>query len=157
VHETNRQALAERIYRLTTHLTRNSGTSAVALLDEVGVRPSQLKALHILAYTDDPITVTRLAELLDASQPTASRTVASLARSGLVTCTVAANDRRAREVTASEEGRDVIARLAAARVRDLRVFTDRLTEANAKRLSAALHQIDLATDNEAMQTEAAAA
>jgi DNA-binding MarR family transcriptional regulator len=157
VHETNRQALAERIYRLTTHLNRHSGSSAATLLEELGVRPSQIKALHIVVYAPDPMTVSQLAEVLEASQPTASRTVASLARAHLVTCTVSASDRRAREVAATEEGRDVIARLAAARVRDLRVFTDRLTEANAKRLSAALHQIDLATDNEPMQTEVAAA
>jgi DNA-binding MarR family transcriptional regulator len=157
VHETNRQALAERIYRLTTHLNRHSGTSAATLLEELGVRPSQMKALHIVAYAAGPMTVTQLAEILETSQPTASRTIASLARAELVTCVVAANDRRAREVAATEAGRDVIARIAAARVRDLRVFTDRMTEANAKRLSAALNQIDLATDNEPMDKEAAAA
>jgi DNA-binding MarR family transcriptional regulator len=157
VHETNRQTLAERLYRLTTHLNRNSGTSAMALIDEVGVRPSQIKALHILAYADGPITVSQLAELLNASQPTASRAVASLARIGLVTTTVAANDRRAREVAASEEGRDVIMRLAAARVRDLRVFVDGLDDSAVKRLTAALNQIDFAADTEPLRTEVAAA
>jgi DNA-binding MarR family transcriptional regulator len=146
VHETNRQELAERLYRLTTHLVRNSGTSAVTLLDEVGVRPSQLKALHILSFSPEPITVSRLAELLGASQPTASRAVAALSRQKLVTCAVSETDRRARHVTASPSGRAVVERLAAARTADLGVFTDGLSESAARRLSAALNQIDLATD-----------
>ena len=113
----------------------------MALLDEVGVRPSQIKALQILAYADGPITISQLAALLNTSQPTASRTVASLARIGLVTTTVAVNDRRAREVAASAEGRDVIMRLAAARVRDLREFVDRLDDGAVERLTAALNQM----------------
>jgi DNA-binding MarR family transcriptional regulator len=157
VHATNRQTLAERLWRLTTHLNRHSGTSAVALLDEVGVRPSQIKALQILAYADGPITISQLAALLNTSQPTASRTVASLARIGLVTTTVAVNDRRAREVAASEQGRDVIMRLAAARVRDLREFVDRLDGSAVKRLTAALDQIDFAADTESHAAGVAAA
>jgi DNA-binding MarR family transcriptional regulator len=74
-----------------------------------------------------------------------------------VTTTVAANDRRAREVAASEEGRDVIMRLAAARVRDLRVFVDGLDDSAVKRLTAALNQIDFAADTEPLRTEVAAA
>jgi DNA-binding MarR family transcriptional regulator len=156
VHETNRQELAERLYRLTTHLVRNSGTEAVGLLDEMGVRPSQLKALHILAYAEGPLTVTRLAELLAASQPTASRTVASLGRLGLVSCEVSESDRRSRELTVSDAGRAMVARLAAARTRDLSIFTDGLDEAAARRLSAALNQIDLATGEGPITGEVAA-
>ncbi len=156
MHATNRQALAERLYRLTTHLNRHSGMSAARLIDEVGVRPSQIKALHLLAYADGPITVSKLAELIDASQPTASRTVASLTRIGLATCVVSDADRRAREVMITEEGRDVIIRLAAARVRDLRVFTDGLTVAAAKRLTAALNQIELTTETDELRAGVAA-
>jgi DNA-binding MarR family transcriptional regulator len=146
VHETNRQELAERLYQLTTHLVRNSGTSAVALLDEVGVRPSQLKALHILTYSEEPMTVSHLAERLGASQPTASRAVATLLTQKLVTCAVSDIDRRARHVTASKKGRELVARLADARVRDLGEFTDGLSDRAATRLSAALNQIDFADD-----------
>jgi DNA-binding MarR family transcriptional regulator len=143
VHETNRQELAERLFRLTAHLARKSGTSAVALLDEVGVRPSQLRALHLLAFSAEPLTVSRLAELLGASQPTASRTAASLTKLGLATCAVGEADRRVREVSASDAGRDMIQRFAAARISDLGVFTEGLSEAAARRLSAALTQINL--------------
>ena len=129
----------------------------MALLDEVGVRPSQIKALQILAYADGPITISQLAALLNTSQPTASRTVASLARIGLVTTTVAVSDRRAREVAASEAGRDVIMRLGAARVRDLREFVDRLDGSAVKRLTAALDQIDFAADTESHAAGVAAA
>lgn len=122
--------------------------SAIALLDEIGVRPSQIKALHILAHAAGPLTVSRLAELLGASQPTASRTVASLAQQGLVTCAVSDEDRRARHVTVTGAGRDVVQRLAAARISDLGVFTDGLSDAETQRLTAALNQLDLAADEE---------
>ncbi len=148
VHATNRQELAQRLYSLTTHLVRNSGSSATALIDEVGVRPSQLKALHIATYAGAPLTVSRLAELLDVTQPTASRIVAALTRQGLVECAVGKDDRRARHVTATAHGLDVVGRLAAARVADLTVFTDGLTDAKAQRLAAALNKLDLAADDE---------
>jgi DNA-binding MarR family transcriptional regulator len=156
VNATNRQQLAERLYGLTTHLVRNSGHSAVALIDELGVRPSQLKALHIITHIGEPLTVSHLAELLEISQPTASRTVASLTDQGLVGCTISETDRRARHVTATKAGHDLVRRLAAARVRDLSVFTDGLSDAAAQRLSSALNQIDLATDDSAQPTGVAA-
>jgi DNA-binding MarR family transcriptional regulator len=148
VNASDRQLLAERLYRLTTHLARNSGTTAVALLDEIGVRPSQIKALHLINFAGTPLTVTHLAELLGASQPTASRAVAGLLQHGLVACTVSDTDRRARLVTATATGRDAVQRLAAARINDLGVFTDGLSDGAAQRLSRALNQIDLATDDE---------
>jgi DNA-binding MarR family transcriptional regulator len=156
VNATNRPHLAERLYDLTTHLARNSGSSAIALIDEIGVRPSQLKALHVAMHSQAPLTVSRLAELLGTSQPTASRSVASLARLGLVDCTISDADRRARDVTVTAAGRDVVARLAAARISDLTVFTDNLSDAAARRLTTALNQIDLTADDEPDATGVAA-
>jgi DNA-binding MarR family transcriptional regulator len=148
MNASDRQELAERLYALTTHLVRNSGSSATTLIDEIGVRPSQLKALHIATYAEAPLTVSRLAELLDVSQPTASRLVAALSRQGLVECAIGPEDRRARHITATAAGLDVVRRLAAARIADLTVFTDRLSDAKAHRLAAALSKLDLAADDE---------
>ncbi len=46
----------------------------------------------------------------------------------------------------------MIMRLAAARVRDLRVFVDGLDDSAVKRLTAALNQIDFAADTEPLRS-----
>ncbi len=139
----DRQLLAERLSAFTAHVLRHSGTGFVALIEQTGLRPTQLKALFGLSAQEQAISIGRLAELLDASQPTASRITAALEARGLVEAAVASEDRRARSLRLTASGRALVARLAAARAADIRVFVDALGAEHCERLAGALSDLEL--------------
>lgn len=135
--------LAARLFDLTTRLARRSGNSTLALIDESALTPGQLKALLVLSAEARPLLVGQLAEKLDFSLPTVSRVVDALVQRGLVDREVAERDRRARELTISGEGVAFVERFTAARIADLRVFTDGLSLEKQERLAAALADLPL--------------
>jgi len=144
VNAFDRRELAETLYRFTSHVARHSGHSIFALIDELGLSPSQIRALNVLAYGGQPESVGGLATRLETSQPTASRIVGALSERGYVQATVSDADRRLRTVTLTDAGHDVVDRFAKARVHDLSVFTEGLSERGVRRLAASLEQLDLA-------------
>jgi DNA-binding MarR family transcriptional regulator len=137
-----RRRLPERLYALTVELAERSGTSFLTLVDETGLSTTQVKTLLALARRRDPLSVGDLAELLAASQPTASRIAAGLCARGLLDSVVSAHDRRARRLSLSDDGLAHVGRLVAARVADLRVFTDALSDEECERLAAGLAQAE---------------
>jgi DNA-binding MarR family transcriptional regulator len=137
-----RERLAERLYALTVVLAEGSGTSFLGLVEKTGLSPTQVKTLLALARRSEPLSVGELAELLGASQPTASRIAAALAARGLLDSEVSALDRRARRLSLSDDGLALVGRLIAARVADLRVFTDALSDEESERLAAGLAQAE---------------
>jgi DNA-binding MarR family transcriptional regulator len=137
-----RQSLPERLYALTVALAERTGTSFLGLVEKTGLSPTQVKTLLALARRSEPLSVGDLAELLGASQPTASRIAAGLVARGLLDSEVSAHDRRARRLSLSGDGRALVDRLIAARVADLRVFTDSLSDDQSERLAAGLAQAE---------------
>ena len=138
-----RERLPKRLYSLTVELASRSGTSFLALVEKTGLSPTQVKTVLALARRPDPLSVGDLAELLSLSQPTASRIAAGLAARGLLDSEVSPHDRRARRLSLSDDGHALVGRLTAARVADLRVFTDALSDEECERLAAGLTQTEL--------------
>ena len=75
------------------------------------------------------------------SLPAASRTVDDLLRRGFVERHEDIDDRRMKRVSLTDNGRSVIRRLNAARLSGLEQFTQTLTEAERRKLSAALSKL----------------
>ena len=143
MNTTIRTRLPERLYALTVALAERTGTSFLGLVEKSGLSTTQVKTVLALARRSQPISVGELAELLGASQPTASRIAAGLVARGLLDSEVPAEDRRARRLSLSADGRVLVGRLVAARVADLRVFTDGLSDEECERLAAGLAQAEL--------------
>lgn len=137
-----RERLSERLYALTVALAERTGSSFLGLVEKTGLSPTQVKTVLALARRSEPISVGELAELLCASQPTASRIAAGLAARGLLDSEVSAHDRRARRLSLSADGHALVGRLIAARVADLRVFTDALSDDESERLAEGLAQAE---------------
>lgn len=137
-----RTRLPERLYALTVALAERTGTSFLRLVEKTGLSATQVKTVLALARRSEPVSVGQLAELLGASQPTASRIAAGLVARGLLDSEVPAQDRRARKLSLSADGHALVGRLVAARVADLRVFTDSLTDEQREQLSAGLAQAE---------------
>jgi DNA-binding MarR family transcriptional regulator len=138
-----RESLPERLYALTVALAERTGTSFLGLVERSGLSATQVKTVLALSRRSEPLSVGDLAELLGASQPTASRIAAGLVARGLLDSEVPAEDRRARRLSLSADGHALVGRLVAARVADLRVFTDRLSDEERERLAAGLAQAEL--------------
>jgi MarR family transcriptional regulator for hemolysin len=146
VNANDRQDLAERLSAFVAHVLRHSGTGFVALIDETGLRPAQLKSLLTLAAQESPVSVGRLAELLAVSQPTASRIAAALEARGLLDTGVDPDDHRARSLRLSRSGHALVRRLRAARAADIREFVDGLPAGQCDGLAAALSELELELD-----------
>jgi DNA-binding MarR family transcriptional regulator len=143
VNANDRAELAERLHAFMRRVTAHAGTSALAVADELGLSSGDLRVVLLLSHEAAPVSISEVADRLRASQPTASRLVASVVRRGLVCVEPARHDRRARQVELSPAGRELVARLRAARVADVRRFVDDLPEEQAARLSDVLGVLDL--------------
>jgi DNA-binding MarR family transcriptional regulator len=137
------EPLALRLHHLVEVLRERSGTSALALLEERGVTPAQMKALLVLSHRPEPVSVSELAESLSLSAPSASRTADALSQRGLVERRICTEDRRARDLALTASGRELVERITDARVADLRVVVEGLSPAQRERLRAALSALGL--------------
>jgi len=142
---TSRGELASQLACLVDAVSRGAGSSVHAFLEEAAVTPGQLKALMVLSERDAPISIGGLADDLSLSLPSVSRIVDAMTRQGWVERRVCAEDRRARDLVITDAGREVVRRFAEARAADVRVFVDGLSEAQCRRLAAALGELALPT------------
>jgi DNA-binding MarR family transcriptional regulator len=143
VNANDRAELAERLQAFMRRVAAHSGSSALAVADELGLTSGELRLVLLLSRQDAPVSISEIAEQLAASQPTASRLVGALGRRELVAVEPARHDRRARQVELSPTGHDLIERLRAARVADVGRFVDDLPDDQAARLADALAALDL--------------
>jgi len=109
-----------------------------ALLDELDLSMSNIKALQVLADCGCEISVKEVSEQLGLSLPGASRTVDSLLRRGYLERRQDEQDRRMKRIGITEAGREVARRIVGARLEGLEQFTDSLTPEQRARLMSAL-------------------
>jgi DNA-binding MarR family transcriptional regulator len=109
-----------------------------ALLDELDLSMSHIKALQVLADCGCKLSVKEVSEQLGLSLPGASRTVDSLLRRGYLERREDEQDRRMKRIGITEAGREVVRRIVGARLEGLEQFTDSLTPEQRTRLMAAL-------------------
>jgi len=135
------QELAGELLALWHHLMKGQSKSMFALLDELDLTLSQVKALGVLADCGCELSVKEVSEELTLSLPGASRTVDALLRRGFLERRADDHDRRMKRIGITPAGRDVARRIVEARLEGLEQFTSSLTPEQRTRLMAALSDL----------------
>jgi len=112
-----------------------------ALLDELDLSMSHVKALGVLADSGCELSVKEVSEELGLSFPGGSRTVDALMRRGYLERREDEQDRRMKRIGITDAGRDVARRIIEARLEGLEQFTSSLTPEQRTSLMAALSDL----------------
>ena len=130
--------LAEELLALWHHLMRGQSKTMFALLDELDLSMSHIKALQVLSDCGCELSVKEVSEELALSLPGASRTVDALLKRGYLERREDEHDRRMKRIAVTQAGRDVARRIVGARLEGLEQFTASLSPEQRSRLMAAL-------------------
>jgi len=130
--------LAEELLALWHHLMRGQSRTMFALLDELDLSMSHIKALQVLSDCGCELAVKEVSEELGLSLPGASRTVDGLMRRGYLERREDDQDRRMKRIGITDAGREVVRRIVGARLEGLEQFTSSLTPEQRDRLMSAL-------------------
>jgi DNA-binding MarR family transcriptional regulator len=123
-------------------LTQSAGNGFVQAVEDAGLSLTQLKAMHVLAGSDEELSLNGLAELLGGlSLPTLSRSVDALVQRGYVRRAEDTADRRVKRLSLTAKGRRTIDRLVEIRVAELGAVLETLTDDERERLARALEPI----------------
>ena len=135
---------AARLGALWSHLFLSDRGEHLRVMEESGLTVTQCKVLFLLAGDaagdEDPApwTVKDIAARLGVSAAAISRAVDGLVRSRLATRNEDPDDRRVRRLAIAARGREVVARVTAARMVVLEAFVETLSAAERRKLDAAL-------------------
>jgi DNA-binding MarR family transcriptional regulator len=135
------EELATELHALWMHLMKGQSKTMFALLDELDLSMSHVKALGVLADCGCELSVKEVSEELGISLPGASRTVDALMRRGYLERREDDADRRMKRIGITKAGRDVARRVVEARLEGLEQFTSSLTDEQRTRLMAALSDL----------------
>ena len=123
-------------------LTQSAGNAFVQAVEDAGLSLTQLKAMHILAASNEELSLNGLAEQLGGlSLPTLSRAVDALVQRGYVRRAEDSTDRRVKRLSLTAKGRRTIDRLLEIRVAELGAVLETLTDDERERLARALEPI----------------
>jgi DNA-binding MarR family transcriptional regulator len=136
--QTTSEELASELHALWVHLMKGQSKTMFALLDELDLSMSHVKALGVLADCGCELSVKEVSEELGLSLPGGSRTVDALLRRGYLERREDDTDRRMKRIGITGSGRDVARRILEARLEGLEQFTASLTPEQRIRLMAAL-------------------
>ena len=135
------EELAAELHALWLHLMKGQSKTMFALLDELDLSMSHVKALGVLADCGCELSVKEVSEELGLSLPGGSRTIDALLRRGYLERREDDQDRRMKRIGITESGRDVSRRILEARLEGLEKFTASLTPEQRTRLMAALSDL----------------
>ena len=123
-------------------LTQSAGNEFVQAVEDAGLSLTQLKAMHVLAGSDEQLSLNGLSERLGGlSLPTLSRAVDALVQRGYVRRAEDAADRRVKRLSLTAKGRRTIERLIEIRVGEFETVLETLTDDERERLAHALEPI----------------
>ena len=134
-------ALAQDLVAVAKRMFKESGHEYYDLVGNLDLTITQIKALHWLENRDSELSVKDLAEVLALSLPATSRNVEALLQRGLLERREDERDRRVRLVRITASGRDISARLGAARLAGMERLAASMTEQQRRRLRDALAPI----------------
>ena len=126
---------------LMKHLLVSSSRDFFAAVEEAGLTFTQVKCLHLLGDTNEPLPINALSERLGLSGPAISRAVDGLVQRGEVKRTEDPRDRRSKLLTLSARGRRTIDRFVAIRLAGITRFVEELPEDERAALAAGLSPI----------------
>jgi DNA-binding MarR family transcriptional regulator len=133
--------LAAELMELWSHLMRGSTQPMFAILGELDLTLTQMKTLGMLDTCVEEVSVKELSERLGLSLPATSRTVDGLLRRGFLSRHEDLEDRRIKRVRLTDDGRDIVHRLATARLQGLEAYSASLSDEQRAVLMAALHDL----------------
>lgn len=120
---------------------RGNSQHLYALIAELDLSITQMKALHVLAESSHEVSVKELSDRLGLSLAGASRTVDALLRRGWLERREDAHDRRVKRVGITREGRAIVDRIETARLVGLEQYAAALTPEQRTTLSGALSDL----------------
>jgi DNA-binding MarR family transcriptional regulator len=133
--------LAAELLELWSHLMRGSTQQMFAILGELDLTLTQMKTLGMLDSCVEEVSVKELSERLGLSLPATSRTVDGLLRRGFHSRHEDLEDRRIKRVRLTDDGRDIVQRLATARLQGLEAYSASLSDEQRAVLMAALRDL----------------
>jgi DNA-binding MarR family transcriptional regulator len=132
------EQLTERLYGLMKFLLHGHGGDYVRAVGELELSLTQLRALHVLAYEAEQMSLKELADRLGLSLPAVSRSIDGLVQRGLVTRAEDADDRRMKQVRATAEAPELLDRLTELRLAGIEQFVSTLSARERSKLAAGL-------------------
>ena len=126
---------------LMKHLLVSSSRDFFAAVEKAGLTFTQVKCLHRLSDSEDPIPLNALSETLGLSGPAISRAIDGLVQRGEVKRTEDPRDRRSKLLTLSARGRRTIDHFVAIRLAGITRFVEELPEDERAALAAGLSPI----------------
>ncbi len=138
-HASSAEHVAEQLLALWRGIARDGGVATYAILEELDLTLTHVKALCALAERE--LTVKDLAERLGLSLPGTSRAVDALVARGLLGRREDAADRRMKRLRCTDAGRRILEQIDDARLSGLKTFAATLSPENRERLSTALGPI----------------
>ena len=113
---------------LMKHLLVSSSRDFFAAVEQAGLTFTQVKCLHRLGDSEDPLPLNALSETLGLSGPAISRAIDGLVQRGEVKRTEDSRDRRSKLLTLSARGRRTIDHFVAIRFAGIKRFVEELTD-----------------------------
>jgi DNA-binding MarR family transcriptional regulator len=113
---------------LMKHLLVSSSRDFFAAVEQAGLTFTQVKCLHRLGDSEEPLPLNALSETLGLSGPAISRAIDGLVQRGEVKRTEDPRDRRSKLLTLSARGRRTIDHFVAIRLAGIKRFVEELTD-----------------------------
>ncbi len=113
---------------LMKHLLVSSSRDFFAAIEQAGLTFTQVKCLHRISDSEDPVPLNALSETLGLSGPAISRAIDGLVQRGEVKRTEDPRDRRSKLLTLSARGRRTIDHFVAIRLAGIKRFVEELTD-----------------------------
>jgi DNA-binding MarR family transcriptional regulator len=135
------EELAAELLALWHHLMKGQSRTMFALLDELDLSMSHVKALQVLSDCGCELSVKEVSEGLGLSLPGASRAVDALLRRGYLERREDEQDRRMKRIGITDAGRAAARRIVEARLEGLEQFTSSLSPEQRTRLMSALSDL----------------
>jgi DNA-binding MarR family transcriptional regulator len=133
--------LAAELVLMWHHLMRGNAGAIYAIVEELDLTITQMKAMHALADCGCEVSVKELGDRLAMSLPGASRTVDALLRRGWLERREDPDDRRIKRVGITDAGRAIVDRIETARLVGLEEYAAALTPEQRTTLSSALSDL----------------
>jgi DNA-binding MarR family transcriptional regulator len=135
------QDLSRSLVGFMKYLLHTHGRPFFDAIAELDLSLTQVRTLRILCLDRDEISLKELAGVLGLSMPAVSRSVEALVQRGLLTRTEDTEDRRLKQLRATDEARALVDRLLELRFAGLEDFVASLSPRERARLGAALAPI----------------
>jgi DNA-binding MarR family transcriptional regulator len=133
--------LAGDLLRFLAQVMKGEQGELFALIAELDLTIPQMRGLFVLEHAEHALALSDLAPLMGLSVAAAGRAVDGLVRSGLVSRSEDASDRRIKRLALTSEGHAALARITEARLVGLRRFAESLGAAEREALSRGLARV----------------